>query len=347
MPSSTNEHPTKAVKCKLNPGVLDSLGRQVFQPSQVWVDDAMIAAVGIFAMKMALAAVIEAIFVVMGKPHTKLRQCPLAMDKWDNLIVAEHQLALDLILNTRKLTVAITQKYLAETLSILQTTWRKDVRKYFFALEASKIVGKVARLAEGSPWVRYLVSHFYTSIAFALAQNKVFCESLSKEVQLLAKKIRNKDFRSESSRDHGRVVRFALKKSTRMVHHCSMEYNIVPSMREELDFLEQYLQPNSGVIWEAPNAFLINRMPFASTLGDACLDAGGGYLLNLKNWYHVEFPDEVVRRTLKHFPNNDDKKLIPINVMEFLIVIINYCAALTVILTENITDDPYPVFLMW
>ena len=124
-----------------------------------------------------------------------------------------------------------------------------------------------------------------------------------------------------------------------------MEYNIVPSMREELDFLEQYLQPNSGVIWEAPNAFLINRMPFASTLGDACLDTGGGYLLNLKNWYHVEFPDEVVRRTLKHFPNNDDKKLIPINVMEILIVIINYCAALTVILTENITDDPYPVFL--
>ena len=112
------------------------LGMQIFQASQIWVDDTMIAAVGVLAMQMALAAIIEAIFTVMGEPDVKLRQCHLAMDKWANLIVAEHQLALGLILNTRKLSVAITQKYLSETLKILQTTWRKDVRKRFFALKA-------------------------------------------------------------------------------------------------------------------------------------------------------------------------------------------------------------------
>ena len=33
------------------------------------------------------------------------------------------------------------------------------------------------------------------------------------------------------------------------------------------------------------------------------------------------------------------------NVLEFVIVIINYCAALTVVLTEYVTDDPHPVLL--
>ena len=345
IPSSANKPPSKAVRCELNPGVFDLLGMQIFQASQIWVDDAMIAAVGFLAMQMALAAIIEAIFTVMGEPDVKLRQCHLAMDKWANLIVAEHQLALGLILNTRKLSVAITPKYLSETLLILQTTWRKNVRKRFFALEASKMVGKIARLAEGAPWVRYLVSHLYTSIAFALSQNKLFLESSSREFQLLAKKIKSNDFKFESSRDHGRVVRFALKKAAKMVHHCSREYNIVPSMREELDFLEQSLQPNSGVIWEAPIAFLIKRMPSASTWGDACLEAGGGYSLNLKFWYHVQFPDEIIRRTLKHLPNNEDKKLISINVLEFLIVIINYCGAWTVFGSENVTEDPHPILL--
>ena len=53
------------------------------------MDDALIAAVDVAAMKMALAAVIEAIFVVMGEPDLTLRQCPLAMDKWKKLVVAE------------------------------------------------------------------------------------------------------------------------------------------------------------------------------------------------------------------------------------------------------------------
>ena len=56
-------------------------------------------------------------------------------------------------------------------------------------------------------------------------------------------------------------------------------------------------------------------------------------------------PREVVLRTLKHMKNDKDKNMISINVLEFVIVIINYCAALTVVLTEHVTDDPHPVLL--
>ena len=87
-----NQYPQK--KCKLNPGVLDGSGNQIQYPARIWVDDTLIVAVGVFAMKMALAAVIEAIFTVMGEPDLSLRQCPLAMDKWQKLVVAETQSAL-------------------------------------------------------------------------------------------------------------------------------------------------------------------------------------------------------------------------------------------------------------
>ena len=71
VPSNPITKPVKAVKCPLNPGVIDDLGNQINHPSRIWVDDILIAAVGVENMKMALAAVIEAIFVVLGSPEVE------------------------------------------------------------------------------------------------------------------------------------------------------------------------------------------------------------------------------------------------------------------------------------
>ena len=61
IPCGAAAKPVPAKKCKLNPGVLDGSGNQIQYSVRIWVDDTLIAAVGVFAMKMALAAVIEAI----------------------------------------------------------------------------------------------------------------------------------------------------------------------------------------------------------------------------------------------------------------------------------------------
>ena len=71
-------------------------------------------------------------------------------------------------------------------------------------------------------------------------------------------------------------------------------------MPAEIDFFTEKLHPDSGVIWERPLVFLIKRTPFAMACGDACLYGVGGYSLSLKFWWHLEFQDEVVLRTLKH-----------------------------------------------
>ena len=77
-------------------------------------------------MKMVLAAMIKAIFVVMGEPNVAVRQCPLSMDKWLELVIGPKQTMLGLIINTNRLPVAIPDKYLQEGLNLLNSNWHPN-----------------------------------------------------------------------------------------------------------------------------------------------------------------------------------------------------------------------------
>ncbi len=116
-------------------------------------------------------------------------------------------------------------------------------------------------------------------------------------------------------------------------------------MRQEIEFFREKLAPTSEVRWESPIAHIIPRMPTFTTFGDSCLEGAGGYSISLGFWWHLPFPDEIKSRTLLHKQDNADGQLISINVLEFITVIINYCAALHLILMENVTDHRYPVLL--
>ncbi len=59
-------------------------------------------------MEQVLAALIEAIFVVMGIPDTSVCQCSLAMDKWEKLHVAPIQTMLGLLIDTNRMIVSIS-----------------------------------------------------------------------------------------------------------------------------------------------------------------------------------------------------------------------------------------------
>ena len=86
-------------------------------------------------------------------------------------------------------------------------------------------------------------------------------------------------------------------------------------------------------------------MPTFTTFGDSCLKGAGGYSLSLGFWWHLPLPEEVKLPRLLHNRDNADGLLISINVLEFVTVIINYCAALHMVLTKNPTSNPYPVLL--
>jgi hypothetical protein len=80
-------------------------------------------------------------------------------------------------------------------------------------------------------------------------------------------------------------------------------------------------------------------------IGDSSLEGAGGFSVALGFWWHIHFLEEVIQRMLHFWNNNDDRKLISINVLEFITVMINYIAALHILQTSTVTDDPYPVIL--
>ena len=91
---------TKAVACSINKGVLDKQGVAQPRPARIFVNDSLLLAISRLLMKMALAAMIEAIFVVLGEPDKAIRQCPLALDKWVKMVAGPVQTMLGLNLNT-------------------------------------------------------------------------------------------------------------------------------------------------------------------------------------------------------------------------------------------------------
>ncbi len=76
---------TKAVPCSINIGVLNDQGMKVPLPARIYVDDALTLATSKESMEQVLVSLIKATFVVMGAPDTSVRQCSLAMDKWETL----------------------------------------------------------------------------------------------------------------------------------------------------------------------------------------------------------------------------------------------------------------------
>jgi hypothetical protein len=206
------------------------------------------------------------------------------------------------------------------------------------------LTGKLARLAEGAHWVFHLLSHLYTSIAHALAENKRLLSESSEEFQTIVADIKSGKYNNYGA-DQAKHMSFALKKAAHLVHHAKFCYNINTTMRAEIEFFREQLHPDSGTLWSMPLALIVPRDPFATAFGDACLHGAGGYSISLGFWWHLEFPEDVKQRTLLHKQDNSDDLLISINVLEFVTVILNYCAMLHILTTTDVTDDPHPVVL--
>jgi hypothetical protein len=113
-------------------------------------------------------------------------------------------------------------------------------------------------------------------------------------------------------------------------------------MHQEIEFFCKKLLPKSRIRWESPIAHIISRMPTFITFGDSCLEGAGGYSLSVGFWWHLPFPEKVKLRTLLHKRDNADGLLISINVLEFVTVIINYCATLHMVLSKKSHKQPIP-----
>jgi hypothetical protein len=266
------------------------------------------------------------------------------MDKWLDLVIGPKQTMLGLIINTNRLTVVIPPKYLQEVFELRNSTWHPN-QHCFKVSEAQKLTGKLACFAKGANWVFHLLSHLYLSIAYAFSKNKrLLTKKSSAEFRDIVLAIQTNAFVTPC-KDLAWHTSFAMKHAEKLTYHLSYQYNINRTMRYEIEFFCNKLKPDSGIEWEMPIAHLIPQTPFPMTIRDSLLEGAGGFSITLGFWWHIRFPDEVVWLALQFKTNNDNGMIVLINVLEFVMVIINYCTALHVVWTSPVTDDPHLVIL--
>ncbi len=82
----SNTSITPVVTCKVYTGIVSTDGVENDLCAQ-YIDDALLLGHSRPQILMKLALLIKANFVIIGKSDITVRQCPLAMDKWEELIV--------------------------------------------------------------------------------------------------------------------------------------------------------------------------------------------------------------------------------------------------------------------
>ena len=111
-----------------------------------------------------------------------------------------------------------------------------------------KLVGKLARLGEGAPWIYKLMSHLYTSLAFALKSNAELLEKSSSGFRKFINQIATKNFSvSGKQSDNQQHVIFAMKKAAKMINKHGHLFLVNHTMQDELTFLSQALSPDYGI----------------------------------------------------------------------------------------------------
>jgi hypothetical protein len=183
--------------------------------ANIYVDDILAAAAFKEWMIRLLTAIIEAIFLVCGIPDTSVHQCPLSLEKWDELTVGPRQIVLGLVVDTNSMMVGITPKYIQQVRDLLNN-WDSNVRM-FRVNDMQKLVGKLARLGNGAPWIFKLMSHLYTSLAYSLKNNKQLLEECSSKFKDLVKQIKRKSFICNPS-DFQCHINFAMRRAARKVN---------------------------------------------------------------------------------------------------------------------------------
>ena len=107
------------------------------------------------------------------------------------------------------------------------------------------------------------------------------------------------------------------------------------------------LSPGFGINRTTSIVHMIPRTHSFSACGDACLFGVSGFSVDLKLWWHLEWPHQIQCHTKLFLPDNSSGQLIRINVLEYEAIIINYAASLTVLEQDGLGEDYFPVLLNW
>ena len=307
---------TPAKACPLNKGIMDPTGTPRHTPHFIYVDDDMLADTR-SRMHHALAAGLEAIFDLLGWPALLLRQCAVSVKKWKSLQVMHCIVLLGLVFDTRAMTVGITPEYRQEVIELIELHWVGDKAIYFTVPEIERLIGKLGRIGQAFRPIYHLMPHLYSSVAYALRDNKSFLVSTSKAFREMIKKSKRGNLAAgELTEQDVKEINFAVGQTARRQHKCDKKYKMPITLEREIKLILRLLKDDK-ISLSTAFAHIVPRKENFETACDSCKKAGGGWSTDLTFWWHIEYKAEVLRRA--RLKNNKHGDLISINSLEFFL----------------------------
>ena len=312
----------QAVRDIKNQGVLDSTSEPVNTPHFTFVDDNHMADIGI-RIKQAMAASIEAIFIVFGKDAVdSSRRSALSLEKYFHAKCSYVKVQLGNLVDTRRMIVTHSEDKIIKFRNIL-SDWHEH-RRSFTLKQASILLGNLEYMATWAPWLRYMAYALRHSMLVAMRSNRQKVYNDEKMSHFLTDA-------SYPGYDWQKLLKkdFAVSKIAKEIWALSTRFHFNRSMKEELELL-RYVFVSPKYTLYMPIAHVVDRVPEFTAWGDACLDGAGGYCPELKFWFFLEWPDFVKNKTLKAFQvvaKIDRDVFISINLLEYVTIIILYAAA--------------------
>ena len=328
-----------AKSCTQRTGVLDKAGHPVPTPQRLFVDDSVYAEIWErtrIRIEQTIAAGIESIFILLGHSDLDKRQDPISFDKMEEMIISYMNKVLGQIIDTRKLDVGVPSEYIAKVLRAMKPFHSE--RKSFTIKEMETITGMLIFIAGSAPWLKFMLSQLYTSIAAALGDNTAHLRRTNKQFRQFIKEVK-------APTSSARVRSFAQSATARETHACRKTHWLNKTLKEELHLIMQALS-SKHLRARIPIAHLVRRDPSAEAWSDSSLLAAGGYSISMQFWWYLEWPPEVKKYTLVYVKNNKDGSLISINVLEYAALLINYAATYHFYKLHPDASDPYPLVLL-
>ena len=121
-------------------------------------------------MLQAMAAIIEAIYVVFGD-DSPVRRSALSMDNYYEATCSYEKIQLGNLINTRKMTVGLPSDK-QKKIWLMLTHWHKKRRK-FTIRQIAELLGVLEYAATWSIWLRYIFYSLRFAAIHALRSNKV------------------------------------------------------------------------------------------------------------------------------------------------------------------------------
>ena len=172
------------------------------------------------------------------------------------------------------------------------------------------LAGRLGYNADTQPWLRFMISSMYVSLAHALGSSRAHLVKSDKNFCALLKHMRSDlrfhRFRDGSSGAHGKPARTddskqehgcALSQISKRIHRSRKRFQMNRTLRREIRLVYRALQSKWIDPWR-PLGHMVPQDPNAAAWSDSSLHAAGGFSYDMGFWWYIKRPQDIAQRTL-------------------------------------------------